>query len=854
MRFLPFCPQSRETTDDSQEQQESFVGQYPTTECPTCGGEAALSCQGAKRPRPVELPKGKQVEQIDPGVELGKRQHERCGDGGAYSPTSEGSCEAPEGARQPDGRVLFWARRPMFEPYIGAESRNKRGGVRAQAAPPQGEYVPQLVDVDTNEKSGRKFPSPGCPVDAKGDNDREKGAGFGKTEEERLAFSGRETKNAFQFPNQASKNPEAKKFSSPRRLSLCLAFQLWRLLEQCFNLLGDLRGEVGFAREKFKGVAQEGDRLQGVSRFESFCAFDQGVYFGLVDEGSTIWARKQRGRQLSATDCAAHEIPNRQLLAWLRVDRADFKRSEYFGGERPVHLPSFPDPKADDAGQHRMDGCDDPDVNVQRTIDYFDTLSPRPDFIGLVESYFDKKYGGPRMDTGVEVARGLGRGVHPGRMSGAHLWPRGQIAYALITDMHLVEHEYFQLLNPDLVSEEGETTLKSHNKGLASMHFEFEGEEVCFVVGHLLPFESRFGEDPLNPKFREIWDDVDDRLHALLTETTFYGKRRPLILAIDANTEDLLHYLPKSAPYLRSLSDGVPTRPNGKSTDKIFVTSHFDLVGDVRIDAKANLSDHYPLVATLSFRRQRGRIFQIRRLVNQSRKRSVPLIPRSRDLFPGPRVSHYTPGVKPSLRSRYRILNACMKNPQLSLELLRALALSNCVFSQQRARSEDYTQVSTRLFLSFHRLLLDVQARPRPKYRGALLQALRNHWQDLRKLLAYNHPETIQVLPERDPEDADRFQPEDLERFTYLLERYFAEVSESEWLGTLDERLAALVGPDGRFDVSDCLENRPYYAELLKYPAADILLALAEVSRPSYMRFRNRPPKTEHHLRTYSRY
>src|SRR6202035_957451 len=121
---------------DQQQEQQALAAQRPERGQGGHREQARLARQGAEGTAAVELPDGKQVEEVDPGAE--------ASDGGPQRPPTEhepqvgerGGATAPEGSRQADPRVLPRVGRMLAQPDQRSQPghEHRRGGLDAEAA------------------------------------------------------------------------------------------------------------------------------------------------------------------------------------------------------------------------------------------------------------------------------------------------------------------------------------------------------------------------------------------------------------------------------------------------------------------------------------------------------------------------------------------------------------------------------------------------------------------------------------------------------------------------------------------------------------------------------------------------
>ena len=126
----------------------------------------------------------------------------------------------------------------------------------------------------------------------------------------------------------------------------------------------------------------------------------------------------------------------------------------------------------------------------------------------------------------------------------------------------------------------------SHDKGLLTCVMNVNDIRICFISIHVFPFH-RFGRDAGDAELTNVWQKVS---------TCTNAPGGPVVLAGDFNTQDRLLVSGVARGDMSSAFKGVATH-NGKETDDILFSRHFEMLGDPQ--AVVNFSDHHLCIVSL---------------------------------------------------------------------------------------------------------------------------------------------------------------------------------------------------------------------------------------------------------------
>ena len=125
-----------------------------------------MTRQCSKASAPIQLPNGKEVEQVDPRTDTGNGGP----DGSAADQKNEigadGSAQTPERSRQPHACILTGVNRILIEPNEGAQTGNEYRSRRRDPETTKGRHMSHLVDIDGDDQTQTELPAKGRPIDS----------------------------------------------------------------------------------------------------------------------------------------------------------------------------------------------------------------------------------------------------------------------------------------------------------------------------------------------------------------------------------------------------------------------------------------------------------------------------------------------------------------------------------------------------------------------------------------------------------------------------------------------------------------------------------------------------------------
>ena len=211
-----------EDGDGSEDEEEAFVGGDPHDEHETGDGGTFPFREGAEGMAAVELENREEIEEVDPSAELGNGGADGSAGGVIDTPGSERSTESPDGAGEADFSVFMRTGRVLLEANECAEARDEHGSSGADAVAAKHPDVAHFVNVDGEDNSERKFPTPGGPVNAEAQDHGEKGARLGEAEEKELGLGEDEDREEFELPKEQSDYAQCTTGLGPFGFGMCV--------------------------------------------------------------------------------------------------------------------------------------------------------------------------------------------------------------------------------------------------------------------------------------------------------------------------------------------------------------------------------------------------------------------------------------------------------------------------------------------------------------------------------------------------------------------------------------------------------------------------------------------------------
>src|SRR5688500_17116835 len=124
----------------------------------------------------VELPEGKQVEQVDVAGELGDRTPDRRPGDAIHRVRGEPGAQTPYRSGEPDARIRRRIIDVLLEKYERANPRNEQRRAGGDAEAPELGHVPHLVDIDRYHEPRGERPAELRPVEPEESEHREERA------------------------------------------------------------------------------------------------------------------------------------------------------------------------------------------------------------------------------------------------------------------------------------------------------------------------------------------------------------------------------------------------------------------------------------------------------------------------------------------------------------------------------------------------------------------------------------------------------------------------------------------------------------------------------------------------------